>query len=70
MRHGMRQSSQRLFREPPISVVLRKAKLRPLTVAATTVKHTRIIFHAIIDVHAACHAARAHVEAARGRSLP
>ena len=35
--------------------------------AVTHAKHAHIILHAIGDVHAACHAARAHMRRARGR---
>ena len=56
--------------EPPISAVLRKAKLGPPAVAMTHAHHACIIFHAMLDVHAAWHAARTLTERARDRDRP
>ena len=56
------------FREPPISAVLGKRGTEPPAVALAHVYRACIFPCIMVDVHAACHAARAHVEHARGRS--
>ena len=70
MRPGMCSASLRRFPAPPVSAVLRKAKLQTPAGAVEAPRHARILFHAIFDAHAACHAARAHVKRTRGRSVP
>ena len=67
---GSLSASLRRFPAPPVSAVLREAKLQTLAGAVGAPWHARTLFHVIFDAHAACHAARAHVKRAQGRSVP
>ena len=47
-----------------------KRSWRPPAGAVEAALHARMMYHIIFDSHAACHAARAHLKRARGRSVP
>ena len=53
-----------------ISAVLRKPGGRPLAVAVTHAQHAHTIIYTMNDAHAACHAARTHMERLWDRSWP
>ena len=54
-------------RGSPISTVLGKRSQRPPAIATAHAQHARIIVHSMSDMHAVCHAVRAHVMRMRGR---
>jgi hypothetical protein len=66
MQYGMRRGAQPRFSRTAKIGDTQETRLK----AVTTVWHACTILHGMSDAHATCHAARAHVERARGRSPP
>ena len=67
---GCARALRLAFQPPPILAILGIRGAEPPAVAVTTVWHARSISHAIFYAHAACHAARAHIERERDRPCP